>query len=163
MPIKCDNCGNKPATVHLTEIKGGKKLEKHLCEQCAAEEGVTIKAQIPLGEILKTLVAQSSQEKELSGLLCPVCGLTFQDFRQQHVLGCPNDYQVFETFLAGLLERAHEGASVHVGKVPAHAGANERRQAELLRLRGQLKDAVTREDYEAAAALRDRIKEMELS
>jgi hypothetical protein len=34
--MKCDKC-NKTATVHLTEIKSGKKIEKHLCEQCAAE------------------------------------------------------------------------------------------------------------------------------
>ena len=34
--MKCDNC-NKQATVHLTEIKNGKKIEKHLCEQCAAQ------------------------------------------------------------------------------------------------------------------------------
>ena len=34
--MKCDNC-NKTATVHLTEIKHGKKIEKHLCEQCAAQ------------------------------------------------------------------------------------------------------------------------------
>ena len=33
--MKCDTC-NKPATVHLTEIRNGKKIEKHLCEQCAA-------------------------------------------------------------------------------------------------------------------------------
>ena len=30
----CDRCEN-PATVHLTEIKGGKKTERHLCENCA--------------------------------------------------------------------------------------------------------------------------------
>ena len=34
--MKCENC-NKQATVHLTEIKNGKKVEKHLCEQCAAQ------------------------------------------------------------------------------------------------------------------------------
>ena len=42
--MKCDNCNN-PATVHLTEIKHGKKIEKHLCEQCAAQnEGLPVKA-----------------------------------------------------------------------------------------------------------------------
>jgi protein-arginine kinase activator protein McsA len=31
---KCDHC-NEPATVLVTEIKGGKRVEKHLCERCA--------------------------------------------------------------------------------------------------------------------------------
>jgi protein arginine kinase activator len=45
--MKCDNC-NKTATVHLTEIKHGKKIEKHLCEQCAAQnEGLPVKSHTP--------------------------------------------------------------------------------------------------------------------
>ena len=30
--LKCDNC-NKPATVHLTEIRNGKKIEKHVLHE----------------------------------------------------------------------------------------------------------------------------------
>ena len=60
-----------------------------------------------------------------------------------------------------LLERVHEGASQHVGKVPSRAGTDERRPAALLRLRAALKDAVAEEDYERAARLRDQIKELE--
>jgi protein arginine kinase activator len=63
--------------------------------------------------------------------------------------------------LVPLLERAHEGGSVHTGKVPANAAEDERKQTELLRLRGQLKEAVVHEEYERAADLRDRIKNLE--
>ena len=50
--MKCDNC-NKQATVHPTEIKNGKKLEKHLCEQCAAQsEGLNTKTHMPINELL---------------------------------------------------------------------------------------------------------------
>ena len=50
--MKCDNC-NKTATVHLTEIKHGKKIEKHLCEQCAAQnEGLPVKSHTPINELL---------------------------------------------------------------------------------------------------------------
>jgi len=31
--MKCENCDN-PATVHLTEIHGKKKSERHLCVDC---------------------------------------------------------------------------------------------------------------------------------
>ena len=158
--MKCDNC-DKEATIHLTDIVDGQKIEKHLCEDCAAAEGFTIKAQFPLGKLLEGLLVQSLAEHELGELRCEVCGMTFLEFRKQHLLGCPNDYRVFEHVLVPLLERAHAGGSYHTGKVPANAAETERRQNELLRLRGQLKDAVAREDYERAAELRDRIRELE--
>ncbi len=160
MQDECDNCGRE-ATVRITEIRDGQKITKHLCEQCAAAAGVTLKAQVPLGKLLEGLMLQSKAEQELSGLKCDVCGISFAEFRQQQLLGCPNDYKAFESVLVPLLERAHEGASSHLGKVPADAAASERRQNELLRLRGQLKEAVADEDYERAAGLRDRIKALE--
>jgi len=160
MKFLCEKCG-KEATVHLTEIAEGQKIEKHLCEDCAAAEGITIKTQVPLGKLLESLALQSSAAEELAKLKCEVCGISFLEFRQQQLLGCPNDYTVFDEVLVLLLERAHEGASCHVGKVPANAAEGERRQNELLRLRGELKDAVAREDYEQAVRLRDRIKELE--
>jgi len=160
MKVACDKCG-KDATVHLTEIVDGQKIEKHLCEDCAVAEGITIKANVPLGKLLESLAMHSVAEKELSELKCEVCGMTFLEFREHRLLGCPNDYKVFERVLVPVLERAHEGASFHVGKVPANAADSERRQNELLRLRGQLNEAIASEDYEQAARLRDRIKELE--
>lgn len=157
--MKCEKCG-RDATVHLTEITDGEKVEKHLCETCAAAEGVTI-PQVPVQQILEQLVLQSAAGRELSELKCEVCGISFLEFREQGLLGCPNDYIAFKDVLVPLLERAHEGASTHAGKVPAGAAESEHRQGELLRLRGQLKEAVAREDYERAAELRDRIKELE--
>jgi len=162
MKLKCDNC-QAEATVHLTEIVNGQKIEKHLCEQCAASEGITIKSQVPLTQLLEELALQTAGGKELAQLRCDVCGISFLEFRQQGLLGCPHDYVAFEEVLVPLLERAHEGASQHVGKVPVSAPAEERRQSELLRLRGQLKEAVSQEDYERAAQLRDRIRELEKS
>jgi len=159
MKFKCEKCG-KDATVHLTEIVNGQKIERHLCEDCAAEEGITIKAQLPVSKIIEELISQASQEKELADLRCDVCGTTFLEFRQRGLFGCPHDYEVFEDVLVGLVERAHEGHSYHVGKIPANAGESQRRQNELLRLRGQLQEAVAREDYETAARLRDRIDEL---
>jgi protein arginine kinase activator len=160
--MKCDNC-DKPATVHLTEIVGGEKIEKHLCEDCAASEGITIKANVPISQLLEDFILQTSSagERELSELSCDVCGLSFAEYRQQGVLGCPNDYDAFEKGLAPLLARAQEGASQHVGKVPRHAGRDQKRQNAILRLRAELKAAISAEDYERAAGLRDRIKELE--
>ncbi len=161
MKEKCDNC-DRPATVHLTEIVNGEKLEKHLCDVCAANEGVTIQAP-SLNQMLEEFVTHSQQVKQLGEMVCEHCGMSFLEFRQNGLLGCPNDYNVFRSALVRLLERAHEGHDHHVGKVPATAGGDERRQNEMLRLRSALRDAVQREAYEHAAELRDRIKELEAS
>ncbi|MFW6132630.1 MAG: UvrB/UvrC motif-containing protein [Planctomycetota bacterium] len=164
MKHPCDRCHERPATVHLTEIVEGEKIEKHLCEQCAAGEGITIKANVPISQLLEDFILQSSQEEsqaQTQELRCEVCGLTFTAFRKQAVLGCPNDYDAFAPQLEPLLARAQNGATQHVGKVPSRAGSTQKKQTAILRLRGELKDAVAREDYEAAADLRDRIKSLE--
>lgn len=161
MKQKCDNC-DRPATIYLTDIIDGKKLEKHLCEVCAAKEGIAVNSpHVPISQLLEDFVMQTQQAKQLSELVCDHCGITFLEFRQAGLLGCPNDYEAFSAAMVPLLERAHEGASHHVGKVPARAGGDERRQSELLRLRADLKEAVLREDYERAARIRDQIKELE--
>ncbi len=163
MKNQCDKCG-KPATVYLTEIVGGQKIEKHLCEHCAAAEGITIKSNVPISQLLEDFILQSAGgEDEASEPTCEVCGMTFSQFRQGGRLGCPNDYDAFAKPLAPLLERAHEGATHHMGKVPHRADSGQKKQAAILRLRAQLKAAIADEDYERAAVLRDQIKEFESS
>jgi protein arginine kinase activator len=157
---KCDKC-DKPATVYLTEILEGQKIQKHLCEECAASEGITVKTNVPISQLLEEFVLQSSGGPALAELKCDVCGMTFKEFRQQGLLGCPHDYEVFSRPLENLLQRAHEGAVQHVGKTPGKAGSDVERQTSILRLRGELREAVTAEDYERAASLRDQIKQLE--
>ena len=36
----CSICKEKPATVHLTDIKGDKMQKVDLCEECAKNKGV---------------------------------------------------------------------------------------------------------------------------
>jgi len=163
--MKCDKC-NKQATVHLTEIKNGKKIEKHLCEQCAADnEGVPLKSHTPINELLTNFVmAHSGLQKEL-GITCEHCGVTWAEFRQSGLLGCQQDYDQFEKDLAPLLKRAHEDATHHTGKVPTRAGAagvpRKRKSADVTKLKKELAAAVEAEDYERAAKLRDAIKQAE--
>lgn len=165
--MKCDNC-NKPATVHLTEIKGGKKLEKHLCEQCAAQsEGLPVKTHTPINELLTNFVlAHSGKQMETTAAGCEACGITWAEFRQTGLLGCEQDYTAFEKDLTPLLQRAHEGATHHVGKSPARRGdgsgvTTRKSIVDLTKLRKELSRAVEAEDYERAAKLRDQIRQAE--
>ena len=160
MNYKCDKC-NKPATIHITEISDGQKIEKHLCEDCAAAEKITIKTGLPISQLLEDLVFQSGEGEANASLVCDVCGLSFAEFRSQGVLGCPNDYEAFRTGLEPLLAQAHEGADQHIGKVPHRAEPGQAKHTAVLRLRAELRRAIADEDYERAARLRDQIKELE--
>ncbi len=162
--MKCDNC-NKTATVHLTEIKHGKKIEKHLCEQCAAQnEGLPVKSHTPINELLTNFVMAHSGLQKEPGHTCENCSITWAEFRQGGLFGCAYDYQAFEKDLTPLVQRAHEGATHHVGKVPTCRGGTGvpmKRQVDMAKLRKELAKAVEAEDYERAAKLRDQIRQAE--
>jgi protein arginine kinase activator len=91
---------------------------------------------------------------------CPVCGISFYEFRNQGRLGCPYDYVGFQKQLDPLILNIH-GETEHVGKSPKRSAGGGQRRTQLIRLRREMKDAVTQEDYERASQLRDQIRRIE--
>ena len=155
--MKCQKCHNQ-AILHITEVLGEEQFEElHLCEQCANK--YLYESQQKAG---KAAIAESGREE--AGLFnqheCPSCGLKFVEFRNTGRLGCPNDYQEFRDDLIPLLENIH-GETKHCGKTPRRMPQSQQALSELMQLRNRLKQAVTKEDYEEAARLRDRIKQLE--
>ena len=75
-------------------------------------------------------------------------------------MGCPACYQHFADNLEPLLKRIH-GSAVHTGKVPVRSGGTIRLKREIADLRRRLAARVEREEFEAAAGLRDEIRELE--
>ena len=164
--MQCDNCHDRTAAIHLTQIVNNSVTTLHLCEQCAAEKGVQTNATVakfPLSDFL------ASMGKGAAGALppggesekCGFCSATLQDFRDSGRLGCPHCYETFEHHLRSLLRRLH-GSSQHVGEVylaPLAAASDSHRM--LLDLREQLRRAVDSENFELAAELRDRIRILE--
>ncbi len=168
--MQCQICSKNDATIHLTEIADGVRAEMHICEHCAHEQGIAVKSQIPLNELLSSLLAVQPSDEELFGpaekgasISCPHCGFTLEKFRKEAVLGCPYDYEIFEKPLRRLIEKAHNGKTAHCGKVPSKTSAGTKKQIKLITLKQQLEAAVQSEDYETAAKLRDKIKKYEIS
>ena len=158
--MKCENCNENEATVHYTEIDGSRKREIHLCEDCYRRKLAPVQKIVDFGEILKGLLQGTLREQtDEAKAVCPTCGISLAEFRASGRLGCPNDYQVFDEFLQPLLEKIQHGTR-HVGKVPSRVGAELQRENEMIRLRRELERAVQREEYEKAAKLRDRIKQL---
>jgi protein arginine kinase activator len=160
----CERCKKAQATFHLTNItRDGEKIERHLCERCAVEEGL-IQVHKPSTELLENFIAAAkSASQESAHLVCEECGISYAEFRNQGLLGCPEDYDTFKEPLLPLIERAHDGATRHTGKVPGSLGTARTNQQEVRRLSRQLAEAVAAEDYERAAELRDRIQALESS
>ena len=163
--MKCQYC-EKPATLHITELTEPTGPEVvHLCEEHARvylhKDSYTASASIA-GALAKQLnLVQTKQElEELDQKKCPVCGITFGDFRNSGRLGCPYDYTHFESDLQDLLRTVHD-SNEHVGKRPTRATASADLQAEMIQLRREMEEAVEREDYERASEIRDELKRME--
>ncbi|HID74597.1 MAG TPA: DNA helicase UvrBC [Planctomycetaceae bacterium] len=167
--MKCQKC-NKPATFHITELTGGTPEELHLCED-HARQYLTQSGEEPAAastmaaalaqQMAQQLLGQTAEElAKLDRQACPVCGVTFYDFRSQGRLGCPHDYTCFEAQLQPLILNIH-GETKHKGKRPRRGARDAQQRTQLIRLRREMKEAVAREDYERASELRDEIRRIE--
>lgn len=165
--MKCQKC-DRPATFHITDLVDGAPKEVHLCEECAKEFLSPVMddadAVVPqMAGLLAQQLAVGETAEELARLdekVCPVCGISFLEFRKQGRLGCPHDYVFFGSELDPLLVNIH-GETDHVGKTPRHSGRDAEQQTQLIRLRREMKEAVSKENYERASVLRDEIREIE--
>ncbi|HBM80298.1 MAG: UvrB/UvrC motif-containing protein [Clostridiales bacterium] len=168
----CEICNERPATVHITKIINGVKSEFHICEQCARERN-----EFNIGSDVTDFVAPFSFSNILTGLMdftgnnpvtyqtekhikCPACGLDFEEFKRTGMLGCSECYHAFADRLEPIIKRIH-GNTQHTGKVPRRTGGLIRIKRDTERLKYELKKAIDSEEFEKAAKLRDRIKELE--
>jgi protein arginine kinase activator len=163
--MKCQYC-EKPATFHITELMepSGPKI-LHLCEE-HAKSFLQKDASKPAASIASVLekqlqLGQTQQElEELDQKECPVCGITFYQFRSSGRLGCPYDYTHFESDLEQLLVNVHD-ATRHTGKQPKRAAAAADSHAEMIQLRREMEEAVEEENYERASEIRDQLRQIE--
>ncbi len=163
--MKCQFC-EKPATFHITELTepSGPQVV-HLCEEHARgflqKEAINPVASIA-GALAKQLnLGQTKAElAELDLKECPVCGISFFEFRNTGRLGCPYDYTHFAEDLKPLLTNIHDSLE-HRGKRPKRAAASADSHAQMIQLRREMEEAVEREDYERAKEIRDELKRIE--
>ena len=170
----CDECGKNKATVHLTEIVNDLITKLNLCESCAKQKGAEAEQHFGIADLLSALSDVEQPAPGAAGGVPPVtaaknkcarCGLTYEDFKRIGRLGCGECYKAFRTSLTPLLKRIH-GSNQHLGKSPSAQAmdefkTNHKRQEELEQAKLELQKAVRGEEFEEAAALRDKIKFLE--
>ncbi|MEK7467754.1 MAG: UvrB/UvrC motif-containing protein [Planctomycetota bacterium] len=118
----CESCQENPATVHETAMENNQVTrEKHLCDQCAAKQGVIGKMQTNLvAQLLGSLKEKQKGAGKEADVRCPDCGILYSEFRAKARFGCSRDYDVFRKHVLALLEKIH-GSTDHVGKRPKGA------------------------------------------
>ncbi len=158
----CDICKQNVAKVHLTQIIEGQTKKVDLCEQCSKTKGVDDPTGFSLADLLLGLgAAQEMESASRAGAetRCPSCGFTQADFKKTGRLGCPECYQTFAEGLETMLKTMHKGTR-HVGKSPHAQSLGQDVEEKVRRLQKRLEKAIAGEDFEAAAVLRDEIKQL---
>jgi protein arginine kinase activator len=167
MNIFCDECKKNIATVFLTKISGNEVSKVQLCEECAKRMEETTEAANLLAFLPQILSGLQGMEEHLvedvlSGelLTCDSCGTSFNDFQKMGFLGCAKCYEVFGEPLAKVILEFQQ-AEEHLGKTPGKVSEGARLRKRLVELERHLEHQIAEEHYEAAAAVRDQIKEIE--
>lgn len=164
----CQDCKNKEAQVHFTQIVNNEKTSLSLCKECAAARGFHSPLDnmpFPLANILSGLAADlpnKYQVREADDLKCETCGLTFEQFTRQGRFGCGDCYKAFRNRLEMIMRKIH-GNSLHRGKQPEFVAGEVDSDMPLSikeeeRLQSELEKAIKEEEFERAAEIRDKLK-----
>ncbi|MGL5067386.1 MAG: UvrB/UvrC motif-containing protein [Sarcina sp.] len=163
----CEKCQKKEAKVKLVKVIEGKKEFFMLCNECANKMAeVVLKSEMDdldnfdFNKVLNGLVEymnKTSEEKSsLKEFICPVCGMTYDEFKDQGILGCESCFEVFEERIIPIVNRYH-GSKFHGGN-RCFSYIREGLVKNLEYLKRELEDAIKFEDYEKAAGIRDEIR-----
>lgn len=171
--MNCEECGKRPATLHLTKIVNGEKTEYHICEHCAQDKGHVFPDfhNFSIHNILSGLLNFDTPLKNSMGMpnhqtvgqkpmRCETCGLTYAQFSKSSRFGCSDCYRYFGERLDPLFRRIH-GNTQHIGKVPERTGGQLKLRRELEQMKSLLQQYVMSEEFEKAAEIRDRIRALE--
>ncbi len=157
----CDKCSKNEATLHYTQIVNGKKMEQHLCSECAGKMENTFTFDDIFKNVFNINGIGSYGRKVLK---CEDCGLTIDELNKTGKLGCAKCCETFGDALEPALKNIHSG-TVHKGKRPGKSVSLtpkiEEKVDKRAELEAKLKEAIASEEYEKAAEIRDILRNMD--
>lgn len=157
----CNECGKNEANVHLTHIINGKKTESHLCEECAKKNQSIFNSSFSMENLFSAMLNNAfNGASYLSSKGCSNCGMTYEQFRNVGKFGCNECIEAFKPRLIPVIKNI-QGYDEHTGKIPKRACGDYKVQKDLEKLKEELKLMIEQEEYERAAELRDKIRDME--
>lgn len=155
----CSKCKTNPATFFYTQSINGNESSVALCQSCAESSGIGVGTVSPLFSSFFGNPPKSTRGVQKTAKKCSLCALTFNDILSMGKVGCPECYNTFREELGNTIRSIH-GTAKHAGLTPlgTYEAKAEKPLSEEEVLRGKLNDAIMAENYEEAAALRDKIK-----
>ncbi len=169
----CQNCKKNNVTVFYRENVNGRVAEYALCADCAAEmeKNGSLHLNSTLNE-MERMFTEDPFESFFSGFFgrparsligeakrCPVCRSTFADLASSGRPGCPACYETFADELGRTVGQT--AGAKPAGRAPKRFAEKRRLADELANVKEELRRAVEAQEFERAAVLRDRIKELE--
>ena len=147
--------------MHIRQIMDGKNdMSLNLCESCAVKNGFQLGKEnsVHIPALLEKL---RNLKKGLSpadmNVVCHNCNTTLAEVKKHGTVGCSQCYDYFDSYLSGYINNPSENRKQGTrarGPVREVISQAEYKKA----LEKKLEQAVSIEDYEAAAVLRDKIK-----
>ncbi len=158
----CPKCLKREATVHISRNINGKKEEYTVCAECAKELGFFPHSNLlfNMSDFMSGVMGKGLNHTLPDEKICPGCGMSWDELAKTSKLGCSRCYEFFDSYLEPVMKKIH-GNTRHVGKLPESADEKFKTERKISSLKDELKAAIAREDYEQAALLRDRIRELE--
>ncbi|MDD6434391.1 MAG: UvrB/UvrC motif-containing protein [Ruminococcus bromii] len=167
--MKCQKCGANNANTHVKTIINGEFKEYDLCSDCAKKMGYTnvfsdMEDEFSnfLGSFFGNVLPARTQATR-----CEFCGTTYPEIAKTGHVGCAKCYDVFADELYPSIRRIH-GNTTHCGKnskraenAKAEKPVEQTKEDKIKALKAELDKAVKEQNFEHAAELRDKIKEME--
>lgn len=157
----CQNCNKKQANTHIKKIVNGKLEEIFLCSECAENMGYKNFLSGISGDF-NSFFNSLGDMKILSTetVRCDCCGASYDEIAKTGKVGCANCYTIFKNKIIPSIIRIH-GNTTHTGKVTSSVSPAIKMKNTINQLKEELNKAVELQEFEKAANLRDRIKDME--
>ncbi len=164
----CDNCKQKEASIHYTQVINDSKIELNLCDDCAKKKGMPMKTTLSVNDIFQGLLDMTlglspnyldSGSMKTETARCDNCGMSFEEFRETGMFGCNICYSTFNTQLNKIIKSMQANVK-HTGKLPIKMGSALIKERTIENFKTELETAINEERYEDAAKLRDQIREL---
>lgn len=149
--MMCDSCGARASQITFNVLFAGKKVVRNYCAQCAR----MIRRGDALGVQMAVLNSLSSENTEAAPV-CPKCGATVDFLQRTGRVGCAACYRAFGAATEELLKKLN-GTERQMAEAVTETPVLSETQQKLRALRDELAQAVSVENYERAAVLRDEI------
>lgn len=149
--MKCEICHLNEAARSIKRTIEGDERELFVCDSCARTSPHAGAAPASLTDVLFSLGMQIDGADKIEDSVCPSCGMSRNEVREKHRLGCAKCYEIFITDIRIFLSAQPSSMTT--------TSENQKLRSEIDTLKLELEKAVAEERYEEAAVIVDKIRQ----